>query len=98
MKPEKILEVLDIYREIFKTNHIKKDDYSHDELLIDKDLGLSHCHGMLDKIVVFVHQGRIEKAFRWLGFIQGVLWASGIYTLSDLMNHNRPDRSIKDTS
>lgn len=25
-----------------------------------------------------VDEGRSEKAFRWLGFVQGALWASGI--------------------
>lgn len=35
-------------------------------------------------------EGRIEKAFRWLGFVQGCLWATGQYTLDELKNHNRP--------
>ncbi|MDD2696684.1 MAG: hypothetical protein PHE52_00800 [Candidatus Pacebacteria bacterium] len=46
---------------------------------------------MLDKMEGFLKEGRIEKAFRWLGFIQGCLWSTGEYTLEDLMNHNRPD-------
>jgi len=54
------------------------------------DSGLIHCHGMLDKMEEFVKEGRIEKAFRWLGFVQGCLWLAGHYSLEDLMNHNRP--------
>jgi hypothetical protein len=30
-----------------------------------------------------------EKAHRWLGFIQGVLWLSGVYTLDELKEHSR---------
>jgi len=38
----------------------------------------------------FLDEGHAEKSMRWLGFIQGVLWARGMYTLDDLKNHNRP--------
>jgi hypothetical protein len=30
-----------------------------------------------------------EKAHRWLGFIQGVLWMSGCFTLDELKEHSR---------
>lgn len=29
------------------------------------------------------------KAMRWLGFIQGVLWAEHVFTVHDLKEHNR---------
>ncbi len=34
---------------------------------------------------------RREKAMRWLGFVQGALWASGRATIEELKNMNRPD-------
>ena len=34
---------------------------------------------------------RIEKKFRWLGFIQGVLWMTGEQTLEELKNANKPE-------
>ena len=34
-------------------------------------------------------EGELAKANRWLGFMQGVLWRSGIYTLDELREHNR---------
>ena len=30
-----------------------------------------------------------EKAHRWLGFIQGVLWMAGCFTLDELKEHSR---------
>jgi hypothetical protein len=30
-----------------------------------------------------------EKLNRWLGFIQGVLWSHGIYSVDELREHNR---------
>lgn len=34
---------------------------------------------------------RREKLMRHLGFIQGVLWTVGLYTVEELMHHNMPD-------
>lgn len=30
-----------------------------------------------------------EKAMRWLGFIQGVLWILGVFSISQMREHNR---------
>lgn len=34
---------------------------------------------------------KLEKKFRWLGFIQGVLWTTGQETLEELKQMNMPD-------
>jgi hypothetical protein len=34
---------------------------------------------------------RMDKVFRWLGFMQGVLWTLDVYTLDELKAHNMPD-------
>jgi hypothetical protein len=31
-----------------------------------------------------------EKVMRWLGFMQGVLCATGIYTIDEMRAHNKP--------
>lgn len=90
MTGEKVIEVVEGYRRFFVEGNYDKIDYPHDELLDGEVHGLEHCHGMLDKIIVFVREGRMEKTFRWLGFIQGVLWVSQVHSLSDLRSHNRP--------
>lgn len=33
----------------------------------------------------------IEKAFRWLGFVQGVLYAKNIFSISEMKQHNKPE-------
>jgi hypothetical protein len=45
---------------------------------------------MLPKAIRFVEEGRRDKAMRWLGFIQGVLWVQRIYTIDELKLHNAP--------
>jgi hypothetical protein len=34
---------------------------------------------------------RLERMFRWLGFIQGVFWCEKVYTIDELKNHNREE-------
>lgn len=52
---------------------------------------LTHAAGMIPRIREFVREGRREKAMRWLGFVQGVLWCVGRYTIDELKSHNAPD-------
>ena len=30
-----------------------------------------------------------EKANRWLGFIQGIFWTTGLYSIDEMREHNR---------
>lgn len=50
---------------------------------------LKHLLEMIPKAIGFIDEGKIEKANRWLGFIQGVLWVHKVFTLEELKNHNR---------
>lgn len=91
MTPAKVLEATATYRNLFDWLGVEKIDYPHDKILDTLGHGLGHCYGMLAKIEEFVREDRMDKAFRWLGFIQGVIWAQGVYPLESLKNHNRPD-------
>jgi hypothetical protein len=79
-----------MYRERFEELGIPAEDHPHELLVWSRDRTLSHCHGMLDKVVAFVRKNQTEKAFRWLGFIQGCLWAGRVYSIDEMANHNRP--------
>ena len=91
MDSKKILEVIGIYRSYFTTKGIGVIDFPHTDKPDSPEEILAHCHEMLDKIAEFVSEGRMEKAFGWLGFVQGCLWSTSQYCLEDLKNHNRPD-------
>lgn len=39
---------------------------------------------------MFLAEARLEKSFRWLGFIQCIFWVCGFYTLNQLKDHSRP--------
>ncbi|MBI2013418.1 MAG: hypothetical protein HYS87_01165 [Candidatus Colwellbacteria bacterium] len=91
MDNNKILEVIAKYREMFERKNIPKKEFPLGSyVLADKTSILAHCHNMLDDMERFVKEGRRSKAFRWLGFIQGCLWSTDIYTVEQMANQNRP--------
>lgn len=83
MEDEKIIEVCRFYQEelgIYLEEPYISELYKH----------LSY---MLWRIPQFIRAGRKEKANRWLGFVQGALWAHDDYTIEEMKEHNRPDEN-----
>ena len=74
----------------FRELNVPKQQFPHNELPKSDNDFLAHCHGMLDKMEIFIQEGRMDKVFRWLGFIQGCLWRIGVYTVEEMKNHSRP--------
>lgn len=56
---------------------------------------IAHLMFMCEEAQRFVDQGRIEKAMRWLGFLQGVFWSASFFTLDDLKKHSMPEPSAQ---
>lgn len=52
---------------------------------------LFHCRYMISEMRQMIADRRTEKVMRWYGFLQGVLWVQGIFTLDELKDHSRPD-------
>ena len=52
------------------------------------EVALSHARFMCDEIDKMLEESiHLDKPFRWLGFLQGVLWTYGIYSIDDLRGH-----------
>jgi hypothetical protein len=56
---------------------------------IDSDTKEGHCYWMLTQIGDILEEGKIEKAMRWVGFIQGFLWTKNYFSIEELKTHNR---------
>lgn len=78
MTDEKVIEVARRYKRMLDGYGLMRES-THAKLI-----------EMPAQIVAFIHAGRREKAMRWLGFIQGVFWAEGVYTLDELKEHSKP--------
>lgn len=89
MTHEKFLETIHLYRRILTEMGVESVDVPHDRPPTTREERLGHCMGMLDRMEAFVQSRRMGKAYRWLGFMQGILWSEGIYLLNDLKDHNR---------
>jgi hypothetical protein len=50
---------------------------------------LNHAYWMCDGVRRLAGQHRMEKAYRSLGIIQGMLFLGGVFTLDEIMSHDR---------
>lgn len=51
----------------------------------------AHLSWMLATSISFIREGKVEKANRWLGYVQGVIAAKGYATLDELKRANMPE-------
>lgn len=87
MNATQILEVLKKYEESLISIEPNRADY--DLRLPPQKEALEHASFMCGEIRKLVAQLEYGKAHRWLGFLQGVLWTHGIYSINDMRAHNR---------
>lgn len=105
MTAEKVIEVVESYKDRVLLlactirDREKPPSYSYDEALEVKPpsqyIMLQHAYDMCDKTIEFAKAGRMPKAFRWLGFLQGVLWAAGVFSINEMKDHNRPPEPVE---
>ena len=54
------------------------------------DKPLDHCAWMSQKTIELIEEGASDRKIgTWLGFVQGVFYSDGIFTIDDMRNHNR---------
>lgn len=101
MESRHVLDVVRRYRAIFERYDVPKREWpDYAACPQSEDDVLAHCHWMLDGIERMVReaferrahceiaQERLDRAFRWLGFVQCALWTSGHRTVAEMMEDN----------
>ncbi len=94
MTREKILSIVEIYRQQFEQRRIpkKRMDTSNTIGSLTSIERLMHAHYLLDGVVEFAHNPAKEgKTARHLASVQMILSLENWYTLDELMNHNHRD-------
>ena len=93
MTSEKIIEAFD---DIARTIHARSSNPfmrlvpRRDPTATGHYARMSHLLWMAGAGVDLVREGRLEKACRWLGFLQGALWWAGIQSIENAKKHNMP--------
>ncbi len=88
MSPDQILNAVTKYTAVLQTLGYKavKADTSALNSAYNK---LCHTMWMCEQVHGFVGLGQLEKADRWLGFIQDVLWSYDIQSVDQMREDNR---------
>ena len=93
MNTHKLLEAIALYRHELEALQAKRVRHPLEQPLPEngrREAALNHCYQMLDQMDIFIAEKRLDKFFRWLGFIQGAMWALGLHTVAELKEHNKP--------
>lgn len=52
---------------------------------------LCHAVWMCEQCRIFLRGGRLAKAYRWIGTVQGILLMNGVFSIMELKDQNRFD-------
>lgn len=100
MTPEKTKEVLRKYLELLGSHRQQMPEGLYDVRYEDVPYKLpnsaintevSHAAWMCERAIEFVDEGRIEKAMRWLGWVNYAMWRCNILTLNAIKRACMPD-------
>ena len=91
MKKDKIEAVLDEYEHSLIEIGYMPEEHDKELPAPTRWAAYNHVLTMIPKMRKFLEEGRIEKTMRWLGFIQGVFFYGGFYSINDLRYHNMPN-------
>lgn len=88
MTKEKLLEVIRLYNALLSA-FPPEEMTQYDEAPKSDNVWFRHLRWMLAEMPGQVAQGDLDKAFRWLGFIQGILAAKELRTIDQLREDSR---------
>lgn len=63
--------------------------YTTAAMIPSSPAALRHALWMCDQVRGFVKEAKLDKANRWIGFIQGTLWMAGRATIDEMREDNR---------
>lgn len=89
MTKDQLLETVDEYLKRLRAfSPIRADPakFAHE---LTQTQRCAHMCWMLEHMKKQAEKDELEKAFRWLGFVQGSLYEMGFYTVDELRTHNQ---------
>ncbi len=89
MTPDQVTKALDNYEATLRSLGAAPIEVPHDQIPTHSSQALNHALSMIEPMRGFIKDGRWEKLWRWLGFLQSILWQHARFTLETLKNDNR---------
>jgi hypothetical protein len=87
---KQVQEILVLYQEKLEKKVFGKEIFPADSINPSRHQSLLHAKWMIEQALLFLENPeKKQKTQRWLGFIQGILWCCGVYTINQLRGHNR---------
>ena len=88
MTKEKITEVLTLYESELAKRGVDDPTRITDHGVLTRIAMERHLAWMCGEARKFVEADRIEKAMRWLGFVQGAMWTMGLRSIEEMRLDN----------
>lgn len=89
MTSEQVLAAAEKYEALVRRHVTEAKRFSLVGLLPSKQDCLAHVLYMVPGLREHLSSGKSEKAMRWLGFVQGVLWVVGLMSIDEMKDDNR---------
>ena len=94
MRPDTLFKALATYVSRFNTLGILPESYAGGALTPLPADAMRHAHWMCVELArMALDPANRDKVNRWLGFAQGVLWVTGLYSIDEMREHNRDPKS-----
>lgn len=89
MTHEQVLAAVEKYEALVRKQASEPKRFFLSGLLPSKQDCLAHVLYMIPELRKHLSSDKAEKAMRWLGFIQGVLWVTGLVSIEEMKDDNR---------
>lgn len=89
MNAEQIIKAVERYKDLLARRGVPSKRQNTAGVKPTETERLAHIGWMCESILVQVSEGSIQKAERWLCFVQGILWGEGLATIDSMRDDNR---------
>ena len=94
-KDQSLRVVTNYIKDLYSFNIMSKRhldlDINNFDMSKDRNSMLEHSHWMCEQMISQCddYDNNIEKVMRWLGFVQGIFWTTGFYSIDKMRTDNR---------
>lgn len=89
MTKDQVIEAISIYESKLVTLGFEEKRFTTNGVLPTSRQVGSHALWMCRQVQAAIADEKLEKAMRWLGWVQASVWLLGLFSIDNLKDHNR---------